>query len=76
MEISFPFAGLHTGLATEHQPPTTSPNLSNVRPFDVEEGRARGGQRPGLVLAYTTRIGGDYPVLHISTITTTYITPA
>ena len=75
-ELPFPFGGLHEGLAAEKQPPTTSPQLKNVRPFDVEEGRSRGGQRPGLVKAYTTRIGGDYPVLHISTISTTYITPA
>ena len=76
MELSFPFGGLHTGLPAEKQPPTTSPSLSNVRPFDVEEERARGGQRPGLVKAYTTQIGGEYPVLHLSTITVTYITPA
>jgi len=76
MEIPFPFAGLHEGMAAEKQPPTTSPQLNNVRPYDVEEGRARGGQRPGLVKAYDTQIGGEYPVLHISTITTTYIEPA
>jgi len=76
VELQFPFSGLHTGLPAEKQPPTTSPQLSNVRPFDVEEGRARGGQRPGFVKAYTTQIGGEYPVLHVSYITTTYITPA
>jgi len=76
MEIPFPSAGLHEGLAAEKQPPTTSPQLQNVRPFDVTEERSRGGQRPGFVLAYTTQIGGEYPVLHISQITTTYISPA
>jgi len=76
MELPFPYQGLHTGLAAEKQPPATSPQLSNVRAFDVEEGRARGGQRPGFVKAYTTQIGVDYPVLHVSTITTTYIEPA
>ena len=76
MEVPFPFSGLHEGLAAEKQPPATSPQLSNVRPYDVEEGRARGGQRPALVKAYTTQIGGEYPVLHISTISTTYIEPA
>ena len=76
MELPFPFAGLHEGLPAERQPPATSPLLSNVRPYDVEEGRARGGQRPGFVKAYTTQIGGEHPVLYIGTISTTYIEPA
>ena len=76
MELPFPFAGLHEGLAAEKQPPATSPKLQNVRPYDIEEGRARGGQRPGFVKAYTTQIGGEYPVLLIGAITTTYIEPA
>jgi len=76
MKLLFPFAGLHEGMAAERQPPTTSPQLSNVRPYDVEEERSRGGQRPALVKAYTTQIGGEYPVLHISTIVTTYIESA
>lgn len=75
-ELPFPFGGLHEGLPAERQPPTTSPQLKNVRPYDVEEERARGGQRPGFIKAYTTQIGGAYPVLHISTISTTYIEPA
>lgn len=73
MEIGFPLMGLHEGMALEHQPPTTSPYLKNVRAFDVEEERVRGGQRPGLVKAYDTQIGGDHPVLLITTISTTYI---
>jgi hypothetical protein len=75
MEVPFPFAGLHVGLASERQPPATSPHLKNVRPYDVEQGRARGGQRPGFVKAYTTQIGGAHPVLLIETIATTYIEP-
>ena len=76
MELSFPMAGLHEGLAAEKQPATTSPYLKNVRPYDVEEERARGGQRPGLVKAYTTQIGGEHPVVYLGTIATTYIEPA
>jgi hypothetical protein len=76
MELQFPFAGLHEGLPAEKQPPATSAKLQNVRPFDVEEGRARGGQRPGFIKAYTTQVGGAYPVLVMATITTTYIEPA
>ncbi|GAG00462.1 unnamed protein product [marine sediment metagenome] len=76
MEISFPFSGLHQGLAAEKQPPMTTPHAKNVRAFDIAEERGRGGQRPGFVKAYTTQIGGAHPVLKIVTINTTYIEPA
>jgi len=76
MEIPFPFQGLHQGVAAEHQPPMTTSHAKNVRPFDVDEERGRGGQRPGLVKAYDTQIGGAHPVLKIVTIATTYIEPA
>jgi len=74
-ELPFPVNGLHEGLSSEHQPPTTSPYLRNVRPFDVTEERARGGQRPALVKAYDEQIGGEHPVLIMCAITTTYIEP-
>lgn len=76
MELPFPIMGLHEGLSTEHQPPTTTPYCKNVRPFDVDEERGRGGQRPGFVKAFTTQIGGEHPVLKIAAIATTYIEPA
>lgn len=76
IEIQFPFQGLHQGLSAEKQPPMTTPHAKNVRAFDVEEERGRGGQRPGFVKAYTTQVGGAHPVLKIVTISTTYITPA
>jgi hypothetical protein len=75
MELQFPLAGLHEGVSAEKQPPTTSPFLMNVRPFDVNEERARGGQRPGTKKAYSTRVGGDRPVLLMVSISNTYITP-
>lgn len=75
MELPFPIHGLHRGLSTEKQPPTTSPHLQNVRPIDVEEERVRGGQRPGLTKAYSTQIGGARPVLLITSIAVTYIEP-
>ena len=74
-ELQFPIHGLHEGLSTEKQPLTTSPSLQNVRPVDVEEERTRGGQRPGLVKAYSTQVGGARPVLVITSIATTYIEP-
>ena len=67
--------GLHEGLAYEKQPQTTSPNLANVRPFDIEKEKERGGQRPALVKAYSTQVAGDYPIIAILQIATTYITP-
>ena len=75
MELKFPIQGLHEGLPAKDQPPLTSPSLQNVRPFDVEEDRIRGGQRPGLVKAYSTQIAGNHPVIQILQIATTYIQP-
>ena len=75
MELEFPIHGLHEGLSTEKQPPTTSPHLKNVRPIDIEEERVRGGQRPALIKAYSTQIGGEHPVLLITSIANTYIEP-
>ena len=76
MRVPFPILGLHEGLPTTEQPVRTSFSLSNVRPFDVSDERVRGGQRPGTALAYTTRVVGDYPVIHLTSIVSTYITPA
>jgi hypothetical protein len=74
-ELPFPIGGLHEGLSLEKQPPITSPYLKNVRPYDVTEERARGGQRPALIEAYETQIGGEHPVIGMCAITTTYIEP-
>lgn len=74
MEIPFPILGLVEGLAAGQQQVQTSFLLQNVRGFDVIDER-RGGQRAGTVLAYTTQIAGDFAVIDISSITTTYIIP-
>ena len=75
MRIPFPTGGLNETVAVQDQPVTTSFLLQNVRTFDVTAERGRGGQRPGTVLAYTTRIVGDYPIIAMTSIVTTYITP-
>jgi hypothetical protein len=75
MEIRFPIGGLHTGAPYEQQPPGTTPACRNVRPSDVDEGRARGGQRPGLVKAFSTQVEGSYPIIAMVQIATTYIEP-
>jgi len=46
MELTFPIKGKHVGMPSSQQPPGTSRDLNNVRPF--YDGRACGGQRPGL----------------------------
>lgn len=48
--ISFvpPIKGQHKGGPASAQPQYTSPDLKNVRVYDVLENRARMGQRPGL----------------------------
>ncbi|KKL94477.1 hypothetical protein LCGC14_1864250 [marine sediment metagenome] len=71
-ELPFPLKGLNKGMAASKQPPLTSLDMNNVRPYDVDDNRARGGQRPGLKLAYSQRIGGsaNYPVVAILQVTT------
>ena len=63
ISLPFPFKGLDKSGAYERQPPGTTAVSYNVRPYDVLEDRARGGQRPGLNLAYAQQLGGgEYPV--------------
>jgi len=57
--MSFPFSGLDKGRTTSDQPTLTSPDLNNVRIYDVLDNRARGGQRPGLKKLYSQQIGGS-----------------
>ncbi len=75
MEIPLPIKGYHVGAAAKDQPALTSPSLRNVRPYDANEERARIGQRPGLVKAFTTQVGGDHPIIRMVQIATVYIEP-
>lgn len=75
MRIPAPINGLDESIAVQDQPLTTSFSLQNVRPYDISDERTRIGQRPGTSLAYTTRIVGDFPIIAMASITTTYITP-
>lgn len=75
LKITFPLKGIDKNWSNSDQPPLTSPELLNVRPIDVSEERARGGQRPGLDLVYDERIGGNPAVpcvciLQITTVAT------
>ena len=49
MKLQFPLLGLNLGRATGDQPYATSFSMNNVRLYDTQDKRARGGQRPGLV---------------------------
>ena len=71
MKFLFPLNGKHIGFGASIQPPFTSPHLNNVRPYDVLENRARGGQRPGTKKLYTDRIGNaSLPIVAICQVTT------
>jgi hypothetical protein len=77
MRVPFPILGLHRGLPAKEQPEGTSFSILNCRPFDVTSERTRGGKRPGTQKAYTTQISGaSHPVLLMTSINTTYITPS
>lgn len=75
MRIEFPINGLSEGLPAIQQKLETSFSLQNVRPYDVTDERIRGGQRPGTVLAYSTRVVGNNPIIAMFQITTVYIEP-
>lgn len=48
VELAFPVKGIDKNWANSDQPPLTSPDMENVRPYGNAEARLRGGQRPGL----------------------------
>lgn len=58
VELKFPIKGIDKNWANSEQPPVTSPDMNNVRPYGTVEARLRGGQRPGLDVLYSEQIGG------------------
>lgn len=48
MKLMFPIRGKYVGGPVSQQPALTTPACNNVRPIANEQGRMRGGQRPGL----------------------------
>ena len=75
IELLPPLAGLSENLAFEKQAPFTTPDSQNMRNYDTDQERARRGQRPGTAKAFTTQVGGAYPIRAMCQITTTYIIP-
>jgi hypothetical protein len=54
--LTFPVKGINKSRIPEDQPEATSPDLNNMRPFDVLDERIRGGQRPGMVKRYSEQV--------------------
>ena len=67
-ELTFPIRGKHVGSPASKQPPGTSRNLNNVRPYF--DGRSCGGQRDGANKRYSQQIGGAaYPIIAMCSVT-------
>ena len=56
--LLFPVGGVNRRMAFQSQPPYTTPDAINVRSYDAETGRARGGSRPGLGRLFGNPAGG------------------
>jgi len=75
IELEPPLAGLSENLGFEQKPPFTAPVLMNMRAYDPDEQRARMGARPGNTKAYSTQIGGDFPICKMRAIVSTFVIP-
>lgn len=68
MQLTFPLKGLNVGAPASKQPQGTSRDLNNVRPF--WDGKAVGGQRPGLSKKFTQKISGSpMPIVAMCSVT-------
>lgn len=68
-ELNFPAKGLHKGFPSSKQPPNTSRDLKNVRPY--HDGKLAGGQRDGANKKFDQQIGGAAkPVVAMCSVTT------
>lgn len=69
-ELRFPTHGKVTNYQVSKQPQDTAALLNNVRPYDVSDTRARGGQRPGIKKwGNGDLLGVDAPVVAITSVT-------
>ncbi|MBM3191018.1 MAG: hypothetical protein FJZ90_20155, partial [Chloroflexi bacterium] len=62
VDVPFPVGGLYKRAGYQRQPPHTTADCLNVRPFDTLEGRERGGARPGIIKAFTPALGSGNPI--------------
>ena len=66
----FPAAGINVMSPRSRQPDGTCIDCQNVRIFDAEENRSRGGSRPGLVKYCSAQLDGSNRVQNLSYTTT------
>ena len=63
--LRFPIKGLVETSSYQDQPPFTAVRLQNVRAFDADTDRARGGKRPGLSKWSAAQVNGGHDVQDI-----------
>ena len=71
--LKFPIRGINKSRLPDEQPEATSPDMNNMRVFDVLDERIRGGQRPGMAKRYSQQIlnVSDYgPIVAMCSVTT------
>ncbi len=66
--LRFPVAGVVKRYGYQSQPPYTTPDCSNVRPFEVLKGRERGGSRPGISKRFAAAMGSPSPIQLLATV--------
>ena len=71
LALPFPLRGYDANWSVSTQPPLTSSSLSNVRPYDVDQKRARGGQRPGMKKFLTWASNPELPIMAMVQLTVT-----
>jgi len=69
IQFPFPLGGLDRSVSYRAQPPYTTTDMLNVRAYETIEGRARGGQRPGLVKAFAEELGDGSPLRMLAQVT-------
>lgn len=70
LALPFPIRGLDETTAKRDQPPNTTREVVNMRPFDPFSGRARGGQRGGISKFNETQVSGANRIQDLNHITT------
>lgn len=70
ISLEFPVFGIDRRLPGKVDSPGTSANAVNVRPDDTEEGRLRGGSRPGLIKAFAEELGSGARIQHLGQLNT------
>ena len=69
IDLQFPVGGVHRRAGYQKQPPYTTPDARNVRPYDTLKARLRGGSRPGLIKSHYTQLGSGNPTRLLDAVT-------